>query len=181
MVLRDALRGKGLWALGFVLAVAAATHQLALWAHPRLVMNRALALVAGEAPPAPALPAMTDHTQRRIVMPSPDLLYATCVWNLAERPLRIRADLRGARYASIALYGANSDNFFVVNDRQATDAALDLWLTAPGPAAPPPPGARAVVAPTERGLLLLRVLVGDRSRDLPAAEAMRRTLRCEAG
>lgn len=170
--------------LGLVLAVAAATHALVLWALPRLVMHRAMATVGGAAPPAPVHPPPTEHTQRRIVMPSPDLLYGVCVWNLTDRPLRIRADLRGPGYASLALYAANSDNFLVINDRQAGGVPLDLWLTAPGAAgraAAAPAGARAVTAPTTRGLLLMRVLVGDRARDLPAAEATRATLRCEPG
>lgn len=175
------LRGRGLWTLGLVMAVAAASHAVALWAFPRLVMQRAMAAVAGDAPPAPTHPPMTDHHARRIVMPSPDLLYATCTWNLAERPLRIRVDLRGPRYASVALYAASSDNFFVLNDRQAGDAPVDLWLVAPGSQAAAPAGARVVQSPSPRGLLLLRVLVGDRARDLPAAEAMRATLRCEPG
>ncbi|MBL8326870.1 MAG: DUF1254 domain-containing protein [Rubrivivax sp.] len=142
-----------------------------------------MSVVAGDAPPAPTLPPMTDHTQRRIVMPSPDLLYATCVWNVAERPLRISADLRGLRYGSVALYAANSDNSLVINDRQAGDAALDLWLVgrSSGPTPVAPAGARTVVAPSARGLLLMRVLVGDRERDLPAAEATRAMLRCEPG
>lgn len=168
--------------LAAVAVVAAATHALLLWGLPRLIMHRTMAAVGGPAPPAAVLPPMTDHHQRRIVMPSPDLLYGVCAWNLAERPLRIRADLRGGGYASLALYAANSDNFLVINDRAADAAALDLWLTAPGGSATPAPaGARAVTAPSTRGLLLMRVLVGDRARDLPAAEARRATLRCEPG
>lgn len=179
---RTALLPRWLLGLGLVVAIAAATHLLALWAVPRLIMARAMAAIAGESPPAPVLPPLTDHTQRRIVMPSPDLLYATCVWNVAERPLRIRADLRGPGYGSLALYAANSDNFFVVNDRQAAEGSLDLWLIGPQPyagAVAPPAGVRTVTAPSARGLLLMRVLVGDPARDLPAAEAARATLRCE--
>ncbi len=173
---------RALLGLGLVLAIAAATHALVLWALPRLVMQRAMTRVSGPAPPAPVRPPMTDHTQRNIVMPSPDLLYGVCVWNVAERPLRVRADLRGLRYGSLALYAANSDNFLVVNDRAAGDAPLDLWLTAPGAGAgAAPAGARRVTAPGPRGLLLMRVLVGDRRADLPAAEAARATLRCEPG
>jgi len=168
--------------VGLVVAVAAATHALVLWALPRLIMHRTMAAVAGPEPPAAVRPPMTDHTQRRIVMPSPDLLYGLCAWNVAERPLRIRAHLQGSGYASLALYAANSDNFLVINDRAADAAPLDLWLTAPGStAAPAPEGARVVTAPSTRGLLLMRVLVGDSERDLPAAEALRATLRCEAG
>ena len=35
-------------------------------------------------------------------------------------------------YWSIALYGANSDNFFVLNDGKANGAPVDLWLVSEG-------------------------------------------------
>lgn len=173
---------RWLFDLGLFVAVAAATHLLTIWALPRVIMQRAMASVAGERPPAPMLSARTDHLQRRIVMPSPDLLYAVCVWDVSKRPLHIRAELSSLHYGSVALYAANSDNFFVVNDRELGGAALDLVLAGPqadGATAALPPGARLVEAPSPRGLLLMRVLVGDPAADATVAEAARRSLRCE--
>ena len=66
-----------LLALGLVVAVLA--HLLTVWAAPRLIMREAMARIAKESTNGVYLPPPTDHTQRRIVMPSPDLLYATCV------------------------------------------------------------------------------------------------------
>ena len=43
----------------------------------------------------------------------------------------IRADPKTRSYWSIALYAANSDNFFVVNDRQAGGRPVDLVLVGP--------------------------------------------------
>lgn len=167
-----------------LLALAVATHLLAVWALPRVIMAR----LAGSASTAEKsgvyLPPMTDHRQRRIVMPSPDLLYATCAFDLRERGLSIRADPRRAGhegYWSIALYASNSDNFYVVNDRQAGDPPLHLVLRRAGDAATPlPAGATLVTSPSARGLLLMRVLVGDYARDAAVVEAARRTLRCDA-
>lgn len=172
--------------LGVVLIVAALTHTLALWAIPQVIMGGAMrSLAAATGGTNPGLPPMTDHTQRRIVMPSPDLLYGTCVWDVSQRPLLVRARLDGVPYASVALYGANSDNFLVLNGRQQGADGVSLWITGPstpGPTAgtpPPPAGVRVVRAPSDRGLLLMRVLVGDPRIDLPQAEALRRTLRCD--
>jgi uncharacterized membrane protein len=181
-----------------LLAVAAAVHLLAVWATPRLVMHRLTAAVLPGERSGVVLPPATDHTQRRVVMPSPDLLYAACALDLSERPMRIRADLRTPHYSSIALYAANSDNFFVVNDLQARSRLVDdaqgrpadgddgprvdLVLLGPKPYAQAPampPGARTVTAPSAKGLLLMRVLVADAATDLPAADAARATLRCE--
>ncbi len=168
-------------ALG-ALALALACHALTVWALPRVIMQRVMGGPAGiERAGDVFLPPMTDHHQRRIVMPSPDLLYALCLFDLRERALRIRAEPKLARYWSIALYAANSDNFFVLNDRQAAGAPVDLVLTAPGMTTPQlPAGVRRVTAPGTRGLLLMRVLVGDYAAEREAVEAARRTLKCEA-
>lgn len=165
-----------------LLAAAAAVHLLAVWALPRVVMHRLSASALPEERSSVVLPPMTDHTQRRIVMPSPDMLYAACALDLSERPMRIRADPRTEHYWSIALYAANSDNFFVINDRQAAGAPVDLLLLGPGPYAQPPvpaPGARTVTSPTAKGLLLMRLLVADYAAEQAVVEAARRTLRCE--
>lgn len=161
-----------------VAVVAVATHAVALWLVPRVVMQRALNVVT--APGRVLKPPLADATARRIVLPSPDLLYATCPLDLSGRPLRVHARLQAPAYASVALYAANSDNVYVVNDRQLAGAALDLWLVGPGgPAAPAPAGSTLVRLPTSRGLLLMRVLVTNPAVDAAAAEAVRDTLRCE--
>ena len=179
---RPSQRGRVLRRFLPWLLVAAAVHLLAVWALPRVIMWRLSAAATPQERASVYLPPMTDHTQRRVVMPSPDLLYATCALNLAERPMRIRADLRTPGYSSIALYAANSDNFFVLNDQQAGGAPVDLVLLGPGPYAQAPalpPGARTVTAPSAKGLLLMRVLVADYAAGKDAVEAARRTLRCE--
>lgn len=157
-------------------------HLLAVWALPRVIMARLAAVASPQERAGVYLPPMTDHTQRRVVMPSPDLLYATCALDVAERPMRIRVDLRTPGYSSVALYASNSDNFFVLNDRQAGDAPVDLVLMGPKAYAQAPvipPGVRTVTAPSARGLLLLRVLVADYASEKGVVEAARRTLRCE--
>jgi len=185
-----------LLALG--LAVAVLAHLLAVWAAPRLIMREAMSRIAQETAGQPAaqaaagvyLPPPTDHTQRRIVMPSPDLLYATCTADLAQRPLQVSAEVAHPRYWSVALYGANSDNFFVVNDRRlAEDAAatapgrLELLVVAPGTdrtTLRAPAGATVVEAPSAKVLLLMRLLVTDDRADLDSAQRARSSLRCKA-
>jgi uncharacterized membrane protein len=161
------------------LAVAALAHLLTVWALPRLIMTRATAAIAAETGGGVGLPPPADATQRRIVMPSPDLLYATCVIDLRERALRVRADPRLAGYWSIALYAATSDNVHVLDDRAAGGRPVDWILSGPGtPAAGVPEGATPIALPTDRGLLLMRVLAGDDARRAQA-DAARRTLRCD--
>lgn len=172
------------WSMHTLLAllVMALAHVLTVWAIPRLIMDRIITLGGGDAAIQQSgtgvyLPPPTDHTQRRIVMPSPDLLYATCAFDVSERPLRVTLDTRYDRYWSIALYASNSDNFFVINDRDAPDGRVDLLVQSPkyvGSSA----AAQSVTAPTHRGFLLMRLLVNDDPVVRAAAEAARQALRC---
>ena len=162
-------------------AVALLTHVLVVWAIPYVIMAALSASrPAEERGTGPLLPPMTDATSRRVVMPSPDLLYATCSFDVRRQALRIQADPKLPGYWSIALYAANSDNFFVLNDRQAAGAPVDLLLMGPDTPEPAalPAGIRRVTAPGGRGLLLMRVLVGDYAAEREAVEAARRSLRC---
>ena len=177
------------------LTVAVLTHLLTVWALPRLIMREAMARITDEtatqaraqgAPQAATgvyLPPPTDHTQRRIVMPSPDLLYATCTLDLSKGPMRVTAEVAHPRYWSVALYGANSDNFFVVNERSAAAQRLDLWVVPPGAdrsAMNAERGSTVVDAPSRKVLLLMRLLLTDDQADLALAKASRSTLRCDA-
>ena len=114
-------------------------------------------------------------------MPSPDLLYAVCVYDLSQAPLRITARPGLDTYWSIALYAANSDNFFVIGDRQVGRGAVDLWLVSAGgnsrnPAVPA--GSQVVVSPSKEGFLLMRVLTSDYASEAAVLEPARRSLAC---
>ena len=170
-----------------LLVTAILVHLLVVWATPRLIMNR---LMDGPAAQAmnmrnqAAFPPAVDATARRVVMPSPDLLYSVCVFDVSDGPVRVRANPGLPSYWSIALYAANSDNFFVLNDRQAGAAPVDLWLVSEGPNPRDPTmpsGARLVVSPGTRGFVLMRVLTGDYEAEKALVEPARRTLQCSRG
>jgi uncharacterized membrane protein len=175
------------WSRHLILAaiVAATAHALTVWAVPRLIMDRIIALGAADSGLERAngvtLPPPTDHTQRRIVMPSPDLLYATCFFDLTDEPMRVTLSTDYPRYWSIALYASTSDNFFVVNDRSAPDGRVELIVTAAShdsATSIPQNSETQVVSPTHRGMLLMRLLVNDDPEVRAAAESARRNLRC---
>lgn len=169
--------------LAALVALALATHVATTWALPYLAMVRLLLSAPPAELSAPYLPPMTDAAQRRVVLPSPDLLYATCSVDLRQGPMRIRAEPRSPNYWSLALYASNTDNYFVLNDRQAAGRPVDLVVLGPDAhdTAPAglPAGVTVVKAPSSRGMLLMRVLVGDYAAEREAVETARRTLRCE--
>ena len=112
-----------------------------------------------------ALPApRADASARTVVRPSPDLLYTACVFDLAEGPLHITAPVQDG-YVSVSGFGADSSNFFAVNDRSAQRDAeghkhFDLLLTR-GESVSAPVGARVIISPSTRGLVLFRSLIPD--------------------
>lgn len=167
-----------------LIVVAVMTHLLAVWATPYLIMH-----VLMDGPMAremnlqnrAAFPPPVSTKVRTVVMPSPDLLYSVCVYDLTAGPVHISANPGLSSYWSIALYAANSDNFFVINDRAAAGKPVDLWLVSEdgksikdGRAA----GSRLVVSPSTKGFLLMRVLTGDYEAEKSVVEPARRTLVC---
>jgi uncharacterized membrane protein len=163
-------------------------HIAAVWAAPRLIMqilmHGPMAKTMNMQNQAAFAPPVTAAS-RTVVMPSPDLLYSVCVFDVTAGPVRISANPQLKTYWSIALYAANSDNFFVVNDRKADGRPVDVWLVTeagpPGDGTRPasmPAGAQVVVSPSKTGFLLMRVLTGDYEAEKAILEPARHTLTC---
>jgi len=167
-------------------------HGLALWALPHVIMRVAMSRLV---PAAPALtngasssapqqevravyPPLATADSRLIVLPSPDLGYALCTYDLARGPVDIDAAPNWSAYWSVALYADNTDNFLVRNDRAARERPVHwrLALSKDTPTA----GREIVVSPSARGLVLLRVLVADRDQQAVAVSQAQRALRCRS-
>lgn len=161
-----------------------AVHLLTVWAAPRLIMqilmNGPVAKTLDMNNKAAFPPPVTAQS-RTVVMPSPDLLYSVCVFDVSQGPVRVRANPQLGGYWSIALYASNSDNFFVINDRKSKGQPVDLWLVSKDAnvgGEPTPTGSTVVVAPSKTGFLLMRVLVGNYDIEKSSVEPARRTLSC---
>jgi uncharacterized membrane protein len=167
-----------------LLATAVIVHIAAVWAAPRLIMQ---VLLNGPKSSATIgnnqtyFPAPVTANSRDIVLPSPDLLYSVCVFDVSQGPVRVTANPQLKSYWSVALYAANSDNFFVINDRKAGDKPVDLWLVSEGAkqeGRTVPEGSTVVVAPSKQGFLLMRVLTGNYEAEKDVVEPARHTLHC---
>ena len=99
-----------------------------------------------------------DHTFRNVVRPSPDLIYAFCVYNLEQGPLQISAPVP-ERYWSMQFYQMNTDNFAGINNQreQRFRVGTEVSVTLIGPNDNPAkyPG-EVIQSPTSRGMMLLR-------------------------
>lgn len=120
-----------------------------------------------------------DENSRGVVRPSPDLLYASCPFDLSKGPLRLTAHVVHSTYWSIAGFDAATNNFFVRDDRQVTGDVIDFIVARPGMTLPPLALGQTVVhAPTDKGLFLIRILINDES-DLAVLDAIRHQASCE--
>lgn len=121
-----------------------------------------------------------DATARSIVRPSPDLLYASCLYNLQDGPLIIEAPVP-ERYWSMQFYQMNTDNFAgITNQRDQQSRVGSLAKVTLIGASDDPAKYRGEViqSPTDRGIILLRAsAIGDRAPQQAALEASR----CESG
>ncbi len=140
------------------LGLAVVFHFGAMAAYPHVIMaglNRTLA--EGTGSNTPIVGRLPDETSRTVVRPSPDLAYTICAFDLSQGPLRIAATLPDT-YASLSMYAANSDVFYVRNN-QTAGKTVSLVLTADSHATEE---AGTVVSPTETGIILARMLVSAR-------------------
>jgi uncharacterized membrane protein len=166
----------GKFALAALLAAIVA-HVAFVNAAPSLIMNEAMRRIGGANAWAHA-PRVTEAA-RAIVRPSPDLAYSACVYDLSRGPVRIAAGAWDA-YMSLSLYGADSDNFFVVSDREAPDGIEVIVVRRARDA--PDDAENVVVSPSGRGVALVRRLApspdlfaqADRARQADACAPLTR-------
>jgi uncharacterized membrane protein len=111
------------------------------------------------------------HQSQRIVMPSPDLVYSSCVYDLAAGDLVIAGDLPPAgHYWSLSLYAHNTDNYFVLNDRELPARRFSITVSRQGRAG-------TVRSPTRTGIALIR-MIQRRQDDLPIIQASQQSITC---
>lgn len=114
-----------------------------------------------------------DESMRLVVRPSPDLLYANCIYNLEQGPLIIQAPVP-KRYWSMQFYQMNTNNFAgITNQRDERDrvgTVVNVTLIGPDKNAADYPG-EVIQSPTQRGMLLLRAsAIGDDTASRAALE-----------
>lgn len=146
--------GWGKYVVGALL-VAIVAHIATVHAAPRLLMNIAIERLSADGFNRWHVADRVTPASRQIVRPSPDFAYSACAYDLSEGPVIIAAASWDS-YWSVSLYAANSDNFFVVDDREAHYGA-EITLVQAGRAHPE--GASQVVeSPSRRGVALIRRL-----------------------
>ena len=112
-----------------------------------------------------------DETFRNVVRPSPDLLYASCIYNLEDGPVVIAAKVP-ERYWSMQFYQMNTDNYAGITNQGDEQYRIGDTLEVTLIAADDIPGnytGEVIQSPTKRGIVLLRAsAIGDRSQQQAA-------------
>ncbi|MGQ0533910.1 MAG: DUF1254 domain-containing protein [Caulobacteraceae bacterium] len=150
------------------LAIAALVHFAVIYAAPRVLMNVAIERIGAGGFNAWRVSDRVTPASRQIVRPSPDFAYSACAFDLSGGPMLISASPWNA-YWSLSLYAANSDNFFVIDDREARHGA-EITLVRRG-GRHPEGASRVVESPSTRGVALIRRLAPtpdsyDRAREV---------------
>jgi hypothetical protein len=108
---------------------------------------------------------LANPRHRAVTTPNNDTLYSTAQLDLSAGPVTITLPPTGARYASLALMDAYTNNFAILGTRTTGPDGGTFRLVGPGEAAE---GLNVIRAPTDHVWALARILV-DGPHDLEAA------------
>ena len=173
------------------IVIGAISFFLVLDAIPGRIMSRAMdrLLSFGGAANTAIHPPPVDETSRRVVRPSPDILYSICVYDLDAGPLRIETPWPSdGSYASVSFFDDATNNYAVLSDRDAEgdSSSIILYPVAPSRFSddfPPEflsrPAVEADVrlpAASERGVILYRRVIS--ATDTAAADDERQAFSC---
>jgi len=163
--------------LAVTLIGAVAVHLASTWWLPNLIMQRTMSSIGGFAGSNVFIHTPPPNAgARAVVRPSPDLLYSICILDLSAGPVRIRAAV-SEPYSSLSVFAANSDNIFVINDRQVTGDHFDAVLSMDDEPVDAD-GAQRVRMPSARGIALVRRVITD-ARQLEQIDALRYRSSCK--
>lgn len=157
------------------LAAAALAWQATLVATPFALNTAALNKIAqGQVNNFVFTKPSTSENQP-IVRPSPDLSYATCLFDVSKGPVLLDIEPVPDHYWSISIFDGRTDVAAVRSGRDTGEKPARLALLRDGMTAPA--GYEPVKLGYDKGLALIRILMADRSA-FPAIDDIRRKSRC---
>ncbi|MEM1380124.1 MAG: DUF1254 domain-containing protein [Pseudomonadota bacterium] len=112
----------------------------------------------------------------RVARSNPDSMVTRVAYDLSEGSLRLRGKT-WPDYWSLSVYDQNTNNVFVVNDRQIQSDSFDFTLVQASDV-PVADGSQKIVSPTRKGILLIRRFVVSKA-DLPAVHNNQDLMQCE--
>lgn len=144
--------------LGLFVGAGIVGHVGLVMAVPHALMKVAMDRMSGNGSKTNAFEfgARTTKDSRRVVRPSPDLAYASCVYDLSKGPLLVSAaPSPNQGYVSLSVFAANTDNIAALDTTQYPQG-IRFVLKRKDQAAPV--GVQVVVSPSDKGIILDRRL-----------------------
>lgn len=164
------------WIIIAVLSAAAAFagYVLTMNTIPNVIMGKAIERVSqdGKAFNRWNHGPRTTEKSRAIVRPSPDLAYSSCAYDVSKGPVRITVN-PWTDYYSLSLYQANTDNFWVKNDREVGGKPITIVLISKDMKVKVAAGTEVVTSPSLQGIALVRRLAPTAEAFAKAAESRR--------
>ncbi|MEM0214507.1 MAG: DUF1254 domain-containing protein [Archaeoglobaceae archaeon] len=115
-----------------------------------------------------------DENFKKVVMPSPDILYSACVYDISKSDLLIEARVPNFTYWSASFYAMSTDNYFTINDRMVRDN-ITLILTTNKSCKKE----NCVISPSDRGIVIFRIFIPDKSL-LSELEEYQKSIKCRS-
>ncbi len=104
-----------------------------------------------------------SEQSRRVVRPSPDLIYSAISYDVSKNSLRISVPIPDT-YWSLSIFTPDTENFYVINDKQVQSNNIELILTGTAKKQPSIENAILIESPSNRGVAILRTLIQDEDR-----------------
>jgi uncharacterized membrane protein len=152
----------------FTLTLAVALHFVIIWQIPSFVTNRTVEGIFARKKTREFNRLFHNDLSYAgtdlVVMSNADMKSSFAAYDVSEKPVKIHCVVPNTdNYWSISLFAWNTDNFYVRNDRNAPAREFDLIIVKSGSKYQKKEGEEVVVSPTEKGIVLLRYIVSDRS------------------
>lgn len=171
------MRGRVLYGVAFIAAVAVG-HMATMLAAPQVIMHIAMRRLSGDGESVNVF-RFADRTtaaSRQIVRPSPDLAYASCVYDLSAGPILVDVPPSpNTGYVSVSVFAANTDNVAVMDSLRSPDG-IRFILQKKGRLVQSR-DLPVIYTPTERGIILDRRLAPTQ-KEFDLADKARRDDRC---
>lgn len=167
---------KWIGPLSVMLVVALASHLVLSIAAPKLIMGLAIKKMKKTACDTAVkrrvdmanftavnciLPAERRTAEtKEVVAPNPNMLFSVILYDVSQKPLLIESPVP-TTYWSISFYADNTDNYFILNDRQVNANSVKLLLTNGKDPVPRIEGTQVVKAQSNKGVVLFRYLIKD--------------------
>lgn len=112
----------------------------------------------------------------RIARGNPDIVPTSMVYDVSKGAVRLTGE-KGPRYWSLSVFQHNTDNIFVVNDRELETNNFDIVITRAGRDSDSFPDSTIVESPSDTGVMLVRRFLANQG-ELDAVLANQDKMKC---